>query len=577
MKHFFFVNETNVLRLAILALIGREVFVVDYRPYLRLSQAPLRRVVGALFERGKVQELHAVDPEAMWCEHMPLEIALNDGFGCVEKQAGPIIDISRRFENTGYAYPSLKATDKFIQVLVDDALRIRWLEEKLPNLRWKIHGTKQLIPAIYGIKFSEAPKARLSMTSRLAEVGANLINFVTLLAFSATWLAMRTRLVSAPVESYVLCADVYAPWMKDFFPSLVDRSEDLLVYYRNQENLLREGHNYTRYRSCMRDDARLGLSGFVETVGLVLKDSSAILTKMVGHDPDAVVKMLTLASHRAMYRAFFKRFQPKFFWSQEDYSETHTVLSLEARHIGAKTLGGMHGVPHMAVDSFYRHVDFDANYIIGSHFYQRYQRETWPSHMKVVAIGSLHTRGRHKASIAAARPKDIAVFVNPSVEIGRFLDAVYEIARRFPDRKLILKGKPGKEGMMTNASALYANAPANCVVIDPKEDPYEMLLKCSYCLTIATSLAAEAIQFRCATYMFDLYQHLDFFYYHDFPGLCQPSAAAIIEKIERIESGAESYPWATFNGMAEQNGPDFVNSVREFLGLRPLPLNAKVA
>jgi len=149
------------------------------------------------------------------------------------------------------------------------------------------------------------------------------------------------------------------------------------------------------------------------------------------------------------------------------------------------------------------------------------------------------------------------------------MNEVFKIAQHFPDRKILIKIKPGlvRDRLCRRELEMLSYAPPN--VEETFTNSYELMDKASYAVSTGSTIVAEALQGRMTTFVLDGQMNGEYFYFRDFPGLCVQGGEDIIRRIEDIESGRETYDAETYSELIEMSGANIVNIIRKDMGLPP--------
>lgn len=565
----FVISEANLARLFWYILCGARPLVLFENALLLPFRRPLQRLTGWLADRGWIRTLEHFGPDLPWLPVLPLERNLTQHvFPAVE--AG--LRESYRIAEPGptvepYLYAMCKALSDYTDKIKDLIYLAEWIEETLGHGHWVAHGWPRHFDVMYGLLRGCAPpflQNKVFVPRQLANGLNALLSFLA----GTVWLVRRTRLHQPPAESFRIIVDRGGADDAYLYRHLVDDPKELLIVDRNREIAAANAASNGAFRSCLKEDARIGVAAALRLVTGLFRDLAAIWWKGGGTDPALFGRYAVLAPKRAMFAAFFRCFRPRFFWGRDDYSIDHIIRNQELRKIGGKALGINHGIPLSAIISQWREVDFDIYYSYGRHMYEAVNKSHWAKHIQIKPVGTINLTREHRQRLHQPRPPDIAFF--PTVQKGfdRIFQEAFKVATHFPDRRFYIKMKPGRpRAYVDRYKRLMNEAPANVIAyID--NDAYELLMEVSYALCFST-LVAEALCFRVKTFCLQSDDSLEHFYYRHFPELVAADGDAVIRRIEAIENGTESFDFERFEELINVNAPDLIDVVRADIGLVP--------
>jgi hypothetical protein len=382
------------------------------------------------------------------------------------------------------------------------------------------------------------------------------------------WLVARTRPTVVP-EHFRLAIDRVSPIDLEVAKA-VDNPAEVLMVERNRRLAAESAPGLAHYRRVIRDDARTTPALALHLILRLARELWALWREFGALEAPLFGRFAALVGKRALFAAFFHRFRPAFLWCRDDYSTDHVVRNQELRKIGGKSLGVNHGLPMNTYVSQWREIDFDIYYVFGRHLYDTFYRDAWPAHMTVKSVGNILMTPERRARLGAGRTKDIAVFAIVTLHFDALLEHTRRLAEHFSARRVHVRMKGRREDsyMRRYAEWLSRAAPPNVVNND---DPvaYDLMAKAAYVVTPGSTAGAEAIQFGAATFSLDIEPKMKFFYYRNFPGLTVRSAEDIIQRIEAIESGAETHDPSLYENLIAVSAPDFYATLRADIGLAP--------
>lgn len=285
--------------------------------------------------------------------------------------------------------------------------------------------------------------------------------------------------------------------------------------------------------------------------------------------PELALLLMMIPLRRLDWRALFGVFRFRHFFGRDDYNVDHILRTQECRRVGTVSVGIAHGIMALnIVEPMVRHTDFDLFYAYGRDIYEKYNRGHWSDRMIVRDVGSWGMNREQIARLPLPRPNDILFFVTPYIDSLEFLRVGFAIARAFPDRKILVKLKPGSTDALDYpaiARMLTEGAPSN--VVWTQEDTYELFLWARYAFGGLSTTVAEAIQYGLASFFLDMDDVANLVHYRAYPQMCVRTAAEAIERIRDIEEGRWVYPRESFAGLIDLSGRVVFDVMRADLGM----------
>ncbi len=575
LAHLVILSEFTLPTLFILLAQRKDVYIVATAPQFRLFKALFQYLTGLLVRCRLVGDRNDIVSNMPWIEGLPGWGAFNDGVDVIEAKLYaatlPVIETSVRLQ--AYAYAMRKVACMTAHELASDVMALtRWLDAN-SHRDWMLYGATPLLDLIHKLYFNR-PSGFRSPVPGWVQRPLNLLNATVSLVSSAAWLAqhMHRHVVQ---RDYHLGLNTNSDVEIKVLDRVMDDPSRALVVYPSPAYQAYYGHLYDAYPQCYLDDCTVTPTTVLRLIRRAAADLVSLWHHHGGSDCGLFTRYCGLVGSRVHYAAFFAQNRFAFFWCRDDYAADHIIRSQEIRAIGGKTMGINHGLPPNVIAAEWRQIDFDIYYTFGRHLHEKYYRDCWPAHMRIVPVGNIHMTPEYRCRLEAARPPDIAYFVTAHVRLDKILNEVFAIARHFPERKVYLKMKPRRAVItMDLYEQMLAQAPPNIVRVSELESPYELMFKIRYALTSGSTLGAEALQFKVVSFIFHLQPELRFLYL-DFPKLIARSGADVISRIENIEAGREIYRFEDFEPLIAMSGPCIYDLIRSDLGL-PGPVAAKV-
>ena len=567
MTRVYIVNELNIWRMLLNVVLGNTVYVYKVGGLIKPVTPLLQLVVNLMMRTGRAKKIQELAPGSIWIVELPIDEIFSDHYFRAQNQLEKHFDVASKYPpDHEYIYPSLKMSDSFQQHLVGLVQVTDWLGKTLPTGSWKIDGLNACYPAVHNMVHGTLPAFSYRLAPDNMRV-ANGLNFLIFYLYAVGWLASRIRW-RFDQETYFLAVDSWATYDKDLFSKIVDRPEEILICQRDRAHAARDRDEYPRNRKCLKEDGQLRPLQALSALRTLSRNSLLIWRIWKKEDPMLFCWLIGLPLKKAKYTAFFNRFSIRYYWGRDDYSVEHILRSQELRKIGGMSLGINHGLPNKCIEATWTHIDFDIYYTFGKHLYETYYRNHWPSGIIVRPIGSMHVA--RLPTKAGDQSGDIIYFVNPTFKAAFFMNEIFKVARHFPDRKILIKIKPGRvrDVYCLPEREILASAPSN--VQETLTNSYTLMDDASYAISTGSTVVAEALQRQLKTFVLDSQSNGEYFYYRDFSGLCVESGNDIIRRIEDIESGKESYDPENYSDLIDMSDGNIANIIREDMGLSPL-------
>jgi len=379
-----------------------------------------------------------------------------------------------------------------------------------------------------------------------------------------------TRLNVPPPRPFFLAFDyVNDQRLLEIIDRLTNGKEEILLVLRNDKSEQGLPESLPDHHAVKRDQGVLSLGDLFSVIARILADSPALVRRSVGLEPQHARDVLRLMHQRVVFRALFRRCQPRHFFCRDEYNSEHIIRSQELRRVGGASLGFAHGITTPErLHPIISYVDFDTFHICGEHQYSACYSQTWPSYMKVRAVGSMGMTQEYQARINDPRPPNILYFHSVSTDEREMIEAILTVARAFPDRKVFIKFKERHRqlGFYASEDMLTPEAlPENVSIRD--DYAYDLFFEARYAVGPNNStITAEAIQFGLATFVLDLLPEEANSYWNDFPEIKVTGARQIIDRIAALDSGDDSYPTAALDSVISLSGKDIGGLLKDALG-----------
>jgi hypothetical protein len=569
----YLLNEAAVPAILWRGLTGRVSHLLAVEPVLPPLRGWLDRFAAWAERRGYLRPVVELCPEMRPLADYPTRVLLYDVFGTVE----PWHDRYYRFAEAERGAPALAmaykhATGGHVRwkhhslLMIEAALRAR-PDARVVGLP---QDSKDMLEAYWGRRF-EAITA-----GRVPRGAINLMLSLMLTAYALTWSLTRVR-ARVEAESFFFAADYIEDGREFELYHEVEDGGPVLLVLRNRSYRV-PAELRAKYRVVAPNDGRLTLRAAAALLPALVAEAASIWHRFRRVEPSHFYLLAALPYRRAVLRAFFERFRPRFFWGRDDYNVEHLIRREEIRRVGGKSLGINHGYPaYSAVFPMWRYIGFDRYYVFGRALYDRYMRKTWAADMEVVPVGAFGaSRAQYKYRMIE-RPRDILVFAAALIWDSAMVAFVRDLARHFPDRAVLLQVKG--TFVDTEAGRRFTTACTEGLVnVRLVRAPvFELFERARYSFSDPSTVVVEALQFGLYSFFADVAPMQKTSLLREFEGLAVKNAADAAQRIAGIEDGTRPYRRGRYADLIDLSGRTLFDSVREGLGLaarepaQPLP------
>jgi len=354
---------------------------------------------------------------------------------------------------------------------------------------------------------------------------------------------------------------------------LVDEPNDVMCVGRNVFEYEREVERrwFAPFPVCSPVDGVMGPIAAIRAFVFILGQSARLWWRLGRLAPAHYMAAAKFPLIQITYRALFSKYRFANFLGRDDYNVEHIFRTWELRRIGGVSLGLNHSTPYFPIIySIFRCIEFDIFYVFGEDICRKYYADEWPERMRIAPVGTfgmLHA----DLMIAASQPKppDIAFFVKPRFEGLDPIEAVFAVARAFPDRTVYMKMKNRHRDGLDDGTeeAISRSLPANVRFTD--ETAETLSLKARYVISTPSTIVFEAIQYHCISFCYDVLPETTPLHFREYPDLCYRQIESIIDRINDIENGDWEFPRQSFNGLIELSGVNVFDAIRAEIGLPP--------
>jgi hypothetical protein len=485
--------------------------------------------------------------------------------------------VDQFFSNSTYAFAFKHAVCTHTDNMLKNVARLVWVSEKWELEKIKFIGFSSETIQLFTSYVSRSENNDNTDQQILAILWKYIIA-CAVAAYTAIWALSRVRISKFPEEFHEIGADIVC-FDHRFLPVLravADSPGKLQLVMRNSV----EFKNCERWEDvndlsrCCQDSGRLKIGDLPWCIGEITQSVISSLAVLPWVPTEVFLQVAKFPFTSIFYRAFFNRYQFNEFFARDDYNTSHIIRTQELRRRNIASRGVNHGLPVPEGNQpIWRYIDFDTYFCFGRDFYNFIYKETWPSSMKIVPIGSYSILNKHRARLLPERPNDIAILASAVPDNDEFLHFVSEVAARFPERTIYVKHKRStvdenpayKNGRVFHLKGLHTEWTCPKNVREVNTSIYDLAADVSYALTsYLTSSTAESIQMGVSTFVIDSIK--SYSCWRRYPNLCLQNASQFIDWVLSIESGEKDYPWRDYAGLVDMSGQTTSDIIRQELG-----------
>ena len=565
----FSVNEISLPSFMAACLRGKRPYVLATDPITTVGRRILQRCVDWAINTGRAQDAAELCPEHRHIRDSFIDVSLYNVFGHIESWQNEYFHFDAADDNLGaYSYAYKNLTCNHLRQRHPDMLFLSTLLTGPHRNNVTVVGVRQCVleaAQAYASRSFERPVRTVS-SGWFAVI--NMLSAFGIICVSLGWVLVKTRANKIKQQHYFLAADYISDRRDHRLYEALSSGGPLLLVIRMMDKSdpsvkdLVASHDHCHERSGL-----LNVVGLIETSRFIIKDAWRICSKYALLDPPLFRQLLLLPWRRAILRAFFTRYRPKYYWGRDEYNVQHILRRAELDRIGGISLGIMHGIAaEKNLVSAWRYTNFDIYYVFGKAM-QRLYRGSWPADMKVRAVGSFSATQDDYQSVNMDRPKDILIMAGIFTFMPSYVEFIRTVARAFPDRKIWLQVKSGfldKPRGRTFVAACQKDLPN---IIHTTDSVMTLFRRAKYAFSDPSTVVIEALQFGVAAFMADISPIHDECIYREYPGLCVDSAAEGIARIQQIEETTWVYPRESFAELIDLSGRPFCDVVRADVGL----------
>ncbi len=570
-------TELNALTVVLMAVVGRRrLCLIGISPTTRFTMGRLQALADWLINKGHVLDPRTEFPEFDFQYRHPHYSCFTSFF----RRAEPWID---RY----FGFPDLlPEDDAYVLAFKSAACQSIDKQADLVVLLCDIlghHGDK--VEGVIGVKAEIAGLCEAFAGLRIDETSVSyprarfVVNAVQALAvsvYTVIWIARRVTLRHLPEAQFRLAMhdlrDANSNRINFRIANEIIRDPAKICVAHFRANNDPQGSEAPpEYGHVVIEDGRLSPADAWTAACMVVGDIHRLFLQHGWVSPRLFWNVAKLPFTRVMYRAFLARTRIETFWGRDDFDEAHIMRSDEMRRVGLTPLGILHGIPSTEILApLWRYIDFDYYYMFGRDLYDRYFADRWPGHMKVRFTGAYSMSPEMVDGLCTADRSGIVFFPSPCEDEQSVIDALFVVAKAFPDRPVYFKVKSSRwsEGFFSSVKDRLAVEVRDNIHVT-QQDAYELISKCGYAVGTISTVIVESIYYGVKTFVLDLKTPGQENYYRDFPGLCVDSGHEIVTRIRELESGEATYPWNNYSSLVDQSGPLVFDIVRQDIGEDP--------
>lgn len=570
MTTIFNINEFTAPWFLVQALLRRMPYVLAVDPMFPPLQSMLKTFVEWVVAKGRAKWIFDLCPETQFLRDYPVRTFLYDVFGQTEEWH----NAHYRLDGVDEKIPDYAMTYKqgtcnharfhhYHILLLGAALKTQDEDTKI-RVAGLPEDTVGLMEAYWGKDLTSGLKAM-----PISRRPLNIVTTFLISTLSLAWIVSRIRFAPPPAEKIFFAAD-YLEDPRDFrLYQEVSEGGPVLLVVRNSERYKVAPHDALKpYKSCDPRDGLFSPLSALAAAAMVIRDGARLFYHFQSAQPALFYRIATLPYRRAVLRAFFNRYHPKYFWGRDDYNPEHILRRQEIHRVGGKSYGINHFyAAYTTIIPGWRYISFDRYYVFGRAAYESAMKDTWSSDMPVIPVGTFGASREDYARCQGPKPKNIVVFSAVFLGDQRMIRFVRGLAESFPDRKVLVQIKKSLAG--TVAGEKYISACAENLGNVQYTDDYffDLVTQARYAFSDPSSVVVEALQFGQYSFFADIMTEHKTCIYRDFPEICVSSAEDATNRIRAIEDGEDVYPLERLGNLTDLSGRIFFDVIREDIGL----------
>ena len=353
------------------------------------------------------------------------------------------------------------------------------------------------------------------------------------------WLVTHINLFYK-TEKFRLAVD-YNGGLRDikFWDYINPEKHKILVVVRTKYIKNEFEKNINNYKVVDDDEGVFSFYLALKYLIIFAKESFILFFENIDLPPDYYRQISFLTFKKIKYKAFFNKYNCKFFWCRDDYNYEHIIRSQELRQIGGYSMGCNHGVESINSLAFQLlQIDFDYYYMHGLYQYNSTYKKYWSNKMIIKGIGSFMSSPTQHNKIKNTQARNIAIIIAPSFHQEIIFRSILKIAKAFPNITLWISTKPKhrtESGVFSLKYQKLINYKQN--VKESLDDVYDLLSDCKYVFSESSTLLAESVYFNKITLCFDPEpKKFKYLYYRKFPELIFTNIESIILRIKETQN-----------------------------------------
>ena len=567
-------TELNALPVVLMALLGRRsLCLIGTDPKTRFTIGVLKRLADWLIVRGHMRDPRIEFPEFDFQYRHPHYSCFTSFF----RRTEPWIDRYFRFadltpEDDSYVLAIKNAACNSIDKRADLVVLLCDILSRHGASVGGVMGANTEIAGLCEAHAGRRPSGTAGTHPRLRRL-TNAVQTVMVGLYSLIWVARRVTLRHLPEARYRLGMHNLghdASNQVNFRTGMEivhDPSEICVAHFNAADIPLTMGAP-AAFGHVIVSDGRLAPADAWAAARMLVRDVARLFSRHGWMPPRLFWHIVKLPFTRVLYRAFLSRYRIDNFWGRDDFDEAHIIRSDEMRRLGLTSLGILHGIPSTElVSPQWRYMDFDYYYMFGRDLYERHYADRWPTRMQVRFTGAYSMTPKMVSELDMSERRGIVFFPSPCENERAVIDALFTVARGFPERTVYFKVKSGRwnEGFFSSVNDRLKAEPCENIRVT-QDDAYSLISRCGYSVGTLSTVVVESIYYGVKAFALDIGPPDQENYYRFFAGLCVHSGEEIVSRIRALEQGVASYPWGNFATLVDQEGPHVFDVVRRDIG-----------
>jgi hypothetical protein len=573
-KYLVFLNEFSLLHVLWLILRHRDVYLIDSLSLLYFFKRPLALMAKLLLEKGWIKSLDQVAPGAPHANTKRAYAGTDDWY-C---QAEPVILQELKLDekksiNSNYDFAASKQAINYANYYLGIVRFIKSMLSSTPGISFTIIGGTPVLGNIFQ-KVSNNLDGAIFKPSRRGCLVINFFLCFSILLFTLVKIIYLFRFNPLPRKSVFMAIDVFGDYDR-MVPTVIDilgdRTSEAFFVFRNKIAVTDFGNSLTEYTCCPFGDGQFSIQGASKAFIKAISDAVELYVRFARIHPLLFLDIIKLINTRAGFEGLFNKYDIEYFWCRDQYNAEHIIRSQELRKRGGISVGIITGFPVFPWIMSFRFIDYDITHVLAKGPILKFDGSNWRNQEGVRQIGATHLpRAEIKEMVARGKSHDIVCFAKPYIDGVEYLNEIFEIGRKLPDRNISISIKRGSSrlGGFEVFMEHMKGAPENVKM--GSDQSFDMIKNCRYVIAGESAIISEAISLGSVSFFLDTYSEKEEFVYREYPDLAYKSGGDIAMRIRAIEEGTWRYPIENFEDLADLSGWIGFDIIRRDFGLEPL-------